>query len=172
MRRLICLLAATAASIVPFSGHTAPPTVNGRPIYVFMDGNRWCGVSELATFKRRAGQANANQQDIDQGTFWLAGDRVATVEEYRTTVDLEWSTLIKYQVDPDGRVISAEASFHSDDAGEQKATFAVSGGRYRLIKGLREVSTFKFRRASNLSSFPFVGLARDFAASGAREKCK
>ncbi len=172
MRQLISLLIAAGTSIVPDSSRAGPPTVNAREIYVFMAGQRWCGASDVATFKRRADQASASQQDIDQGRFWLVGDRVTAVEEYRTTVDFEASTLIKYRVDPSGYVTSAEVLFRSDDTGEQKATFAVSRGQYRLIKGPREASAYKFRHASTLSSFPFAGLARDFAKSAAKESCR
>jgi hypothetical protein len=163
---------ATATSIVPLISRAAPPTDKVRPIYVFMDGHRWCGVSDVATFKRRAAQASADQQDVDQGTFWLSGDQVSTVEEYRTTADLEWSTLVKYHFDPDGNVASAEASFESDDAGKQEATFAVANGRYRSIKGSREASAFTFRRASTLASFPFADLVRDIVKSGGKERCR
>jgi hypothetical protein len=125
----------------------------------------------VATFKRRAGQASANQQDVDEGTLWLAKDTITAVDEYRTDADLEWSTLIKYRVDPGGRITSAEVSFRSDGTGDRKATFAVAKGAYRLIKGPLEASTFKFRRASTASSFPFASLARAFASPGTKESC-
>lgn len=170
MRPAIPMVLALAALAMTCTSHAAAAD-KGRPVYVYQKGRTWCALSDIAAFKREAQKASANQQDVDEGTVWFAGDRVTAVEEYRTDADAEWSTLIKYHVDLAGGITSVEGTFRSDDSGSRKVTFAVINGSYKLTHGSSEASTYKFRRASVLSSFPFARLAGSFARSTVKKSC-
>jgi hypothetical protein len=134
-----------------------------RTLYVYLSRDqKWCGLSDLKTFRDRVHSNAASEFEVDQGSVEFVDNQVTKIEEFRTNEEAEGSLLVRYSLHLDGRVSAAQVSLRDvDSKTDQVVSYRVQDGHYSKL-GSSKIKDIDFRRAISAASFPFFGLITVF----------
>jgi len=152
---LILISGGIGFSISPATAASA----SRRSFYIYRtDAQKWCALKSYKAFVDEVGRTS--QFEDNEFQIWLSGRLPVRLTEFRTDAEAEWFITSTYKLDAAGQVTAVRVAVRSGEPLTDKIlNFSVANGAYKPAVPTSLSSEF-FRKAGNVTSFPFARLIR------------